>query len=203
MTIKSIFFISGAFLCKLVNFCPIFIISSSVYTLVCISFERHRAIIDSRGQKMSFRKLNILICFTWTFALAISIPTLLEYTVFVVHETVDNKTTTHLSCSSCATRNLTLANAVFVFIISYLIPVILIFRNYFQVALFVWRRGRRIKHNAEPTGQSLANFHLFKHRLKLVKLLVMVAVIFAVSWFPFFVMLLYAVSIYNIKDTER
>ena len=179
----------------MVNFFPIFVITSSVYTLVCISFERNRVILDSHASRMTFRKLVILIGFTWSFSFAISIPTLLEYSVRVVHVTKGNATTEHLSCASQASAKLSLANVLFVIIISYVVPVVLMFKNYLQVALFFWKRGRRINDNSDNSVPNLGNYHLLTHRMKLVKLLVLVAVIFAVSWLPFFVTLLYAVSI--------
>ena len=126
--------------------------------------------------------------------MAISVPTLLEYSVTVVHVTQGNTTETHQSCGSQTSRDFSLTNAIFVFIVSYVIPVILMLKNYMQVAVFVWRKGRRIRDNSGITGKSLDSFHLFKHRIKFVKLLVLVAVIFTLSWFPFFVLLIYAVS---------
>ena len=163
-----------------------------MYTLVCISFERHRAIIGGHCRRMSYQKLVVTIIIIWTFSLAISVPTLLEYSVTVVH---GNTTQTHLSCGSQTPRNFSLTNAIFVFIVSYAIPVILMLKNYLQVAVFVWRKGRRIRDNSGITGHALDSFHLFKHRIKFVKMLVLVAVIFTLSWFPFFVMLIYAVSL--------
>ena len=130
----------------------------------------------------------------WTFSLAISVPTLLEYSVTVVHVTEGNTTQTYLSCGSQTSRDFSLTNAIFVFIVSYAIPVILMLKNYMQVAVFVWRKGRRIRDNSGITEHALHSFHLFKHRIKFVKMLVLVAVIFTLSWFPFFVMLIYAVS---------
>ena len=190
------YYFSGILLCKVVNFCPIFIITSSIYTLVGVSFERNRAIVDSHGKRMTFQKLSVLIILIWIFALAISIPTLLEYSVLVIHQNVNNETTMYLSCGSQISNELSLANAIFVFTVSYVVPVIILFKNYLHVAMFVWRRGRRIRDISGDGGKSFENFHLFKHRIKLVKLLVMVAVIFAIAWFPYFVMLLYAVSIF-------
>ena len=67
--------------------------------------------------------------------------------------------------------------------------------DYSQVAFFVWKKGTWIKKNLGPSGLKSASGRLFKHRTKIVKLLVMVAAIFAVTWFPFFVLLIYAVSI--------
>ena len=168
-----------------------------MYTLVCISFERHRAIIhvDNQGRTLSFQKQKMLICLIWMLAFAVSVPTLLEYTVHRIHTvTVRNKTVTQLSCWSQISHELAIANAVFVFTISYAIPVILMFRNYLQVAVYLWRQGRRIGENLGSTVHNVTSFGFFKQRIRLVKLLILVAVIFATSWLPFFVMLLYAVS---------
>ena len=180
----------------MVNFFPIFVITSSVYTLVCISFERNRVILNSYTPRMTYRKLVMSIGFIWSFSFAISIPTLLEYSVQVhMHVTERNQSTTHISCISQASEKLSLSNALFVCIMSYVIPVVLMLKNYLQVAVFVWKRGRRIKDESDNSVPNLGNFHLLTHRVKLVKLLVLVAVIFAVSWLPYFITLLYAVSI--------
>jgi len=72
-----------------------------------------------------------------------------------------------------------------------MIPVILIFENYIQVALYVWRKSRQVGFARIAGG--VDNSARFKSRIRIVKLLVVVAAIFALSWFPFFVMLLYAV----------
>ena len=181
------------------NFFPIFVITSSVYTLVCISFERKRVILDSYAPRMTYRKFVVSIGFIWTFSFAISIPTLLEYSIRVIHTTKGNQSTTHVSCASQASERLSLSNALFVFMISYVIPVVLMLKNYLQVAVFVWKRGRRIRDESENSVPNLGNFHLLTHRMKLVKLLVLVAVIFAVSWLPYFVTLLYAVSISSVQ----
>ena len=111
-------------------------ISASVYTLVCISFERHRAIIGGHCRRMSYQKLVVTIIIIWTFSLAIFVPTLLEYSVTVVHVTDGNTTQTHLSCGSQTSRDFSLTNAIFVFIVSYAIPVILMLKNHMQVAVF-------------------------------------------------------------------
>ena len=179
----------------MVNVGPIFIISSSIYTLVCISFERHRSIIDLHGREENFQKVKVLICVIWLSAFVVSVPTLLEYSVLTICNKGGNISEIHLSCGSQKSHNFALFNAILVFFVSYFIPVILIFRNYLNIALFLWKQSRRIGSNLETTGDNSTTFHLFKARIKLVKLLVLVAVIFALSWFPFFVMLLYAVSI--------
>ena len=187
------------------NFSPIFIITSSIYTLVCVSFERHRAIIGSHGHQVTFRMIFILIPVIWVFSLLVSIPTLIEYSVNNITVFDGSKHTTQLSCGSQQkSRDFSISNAIFVNIVSYIIPVIILFRNYIQVAIYVWKKGRNIQNKSGPTGHDLTSLLRFKSTIQLVKLLVAVAVIFAVSWLPFYIILLYAVRYfvhYNFTTT--
>lgn len=181
-------------MCKTVNFSPIFIITSSIYTLVCVSFERKRAITASQESQMTFRKLTILVPMTWVFAFTISFPTLMEYSVNSIEISTDNGTKAQLSCGSQhMSSSYSVLNAVFVAVVSYLFPVMMMFKNYFHVAVFVLKQGRRVRDTTKTNGRQMANILRFQTRIRLVKLLVVVAVVFAVSWLPFFIMLLYAV----------
>ena len=109
----------GEILCKVVNFCPVLVISSSIFTLVTVSFERRQVIIDNQGQgqdsrrRITKRKLIAVIFIIWTLAAAVSVPTYLEYTVQELEVPVGNTTVTVLSCGSQFSRELALANAVF------------------------------------------------------------------------------------------
>lgn len=142
---------------------------------------------------MTMGQLKILIPLTWLFAFVVSFPTLMEYSVNAIRTTHGNDTHEQLSCGSQrVSRVFSILNAIFVTIVSYSIPVIFMFKNYLQVALFVLRQGRLIRDNSGSNGQKLKRF---QNRIRLVKLLVLVAVVFAVSWLPFFIILLYAVSI--------
>ena len=181
----------------MVNFCPILVISSSIYTLVFISFERRQVIMSSlkRGKRITHRKLVVLIILIWMAATIIATPTLFEYSVF--DKTIvlgSSGTRTIKSCGSNIPRKLALLNAVFVLSVSYVIPVILLTTNYTQVAVYVWKKMKWIKENLEPNGVNSSSVRLFRQRIRTVKLLVLVAVIFAISWLPFFGILFYAVS---------
>ena len=202
------YFLPGVILCKLVHFSPIFIISNAVYTLVCLSYERHGTIIETGDSRMKFKTLAVLLVFIWLFAFVISLPTLLEYSVhtvetvehILIHDRIEDKVTSHLVCASDMSYRYALLNAIFVVLISYVVPVTLMTRNYLEVAMYVWKKGRSVRDNtmtdqSGPDGRFPASLHLYKHRVKLMKLLVMVALIFAVSWLPYFVLYIYAVSI--------
>ena len=150
---------------------------------------------------MKFKTLAFLLFFVWVFAFIISLPTLLEYSVLVteevihvvVHDIIKDEIIIHTTCGSQMSYGYTLLNAVFVFMIAYVLPVILMGKNYLEVGLFVMKKRRTIRDNS-GSNERLPSFHLFKHRVKLVKLLVMVAMIFVVSWLPFFIIFIYAVS---------
>lgn len=189
--------VSGEILCKAVNFCPIIAITSSVYTLVFVSFERRQAITQSRfqGRRLTPCKLACTIIFIWTLAIGISCPTLLEYTIHEKEVTEGNHSKKVFSCESQISRELSLANAILVLIVSYVIPVILLTNNYSHLAKFVWRKGRWLKENSEYKRCNFSCVRMFKQRTKIVRLFVLVAAVFALSWLPYFVILLYAVSI--------
>lgn len=126
----------------------------------------------------------------WILSVIVSVPSLIEYDVNNVTVTAGNVTVDLLSCGSQHMSMIySITNAIFLAFVSYIIPVILMFKNYFDVTVFVWDTSKSM-----TRGDGNNAFQLVKSRKKLVKLLIAVAVIFAVSWLPFFVMLLFAVS---------
>ena len=146
------------------------------------------------GQRISNRVLVGAIFAIWIISLGVSTPSLIEYTVQET-EASDNQTRRHLSCGSQFTQTLSFVNAIFVFTMSYGIPVILLSKNYLNLAKFIWKKGKWIRENlAEPNTLNSTSVRLFKQRTKIIKLLFVVAAIFAASWLPFFVILIYAVS---------
>jgi hypothetical protein len=174
---------------------------------VSISFERRRAIIECQTEQINYCTLCYkIIPAIWILGILVSVPTLVEYDVNYVTLKTNNTTVVLASCGSEHMSMIySVSNAVFLALVSYLIPVVLMFKNYFHVTVFVWDTSKCM-----TTGTGNNSFHLVKSRKKLVKLLIAVAVIFAVSWLPFFVMLLYAVSDFihkyfdvNIANTDR
>ena len=192
--------VSGEMLCKIINFSPVLVISSSIYTLVTVSFERRQVIIanhnQGHGQRITNRKIIAVTVLIWALAVVVSAPTFIEYTVQVIDIYSDNATTSIRSCSSQFSTELALGNSIFVLIVSYLIPVILLTKNYLQLAVYMWDKLKKIKMTLQPTGRNLKNIRLFMQRTRVIKLLVLVAAVFAVSWLPYFGILIYAVSTY-------
>ena len=187
---------SGDIHCRVVNFCPILVISSSIYTLVYISFERRQAIINNfTRRKQSYKRLPIVIFLIWICAAGIATPTLFEYSVYNKEIMLQNGTKTIKSCGSSISRDFALLNTIFVAIVSYVIPVILLTTNYTKIAIYVWKKGKWIRENLQPNVVNSSSVRLFKQRTRIVKLLILLAAIFAITWLPFFGILFYAVSI--------
>ena len=181
----------------MVNFSNVLVITISIYTLVVVSFERRRAIIVSNRAKVTFSSLNKIIPLIWLFGLLVSIPTLLEYAVNTVTlEINDNTTKAILSCGSQhMTPIYSLINAMFVILISYLIPMALMFKNYIDLALYLSKKIKQIANTCQTARTSSSNIERYKGKDKVVKMLVILAIVFAVSWLPFFIMLIYAVNV--------
>ena len=173
-----------------------FVITVSIYTLVCVSFERKRAIKDAQKQQLTFQHLYKVIPALWLFGLLVSVPTLVEYRVNLIPIKVRNVTRDGLSCdSNHMSFAYSVTNAAFVVNVSYVLPVVLMFVNYIQVALFVWQKSRQVGIARLRSRRGADSRQMFQTRIRIVKLLVVVASIFAASWLPFFVMVLYAVSV--------
>lgn len=198
--------------CKFINSFPIFIISSACYTLVFISFERRRAIMESNKPQMTLSTVFKLLPVLWFSSLVVSIPTIMEYSVetYSSGNNSGNASTTEYACGHYSVpHSLTVAVCFFVVIASFFIPLVLIFNNYIRVIIFVNKRCK-VVHVTDTSGMSdivnsngtsgaqrnsIPTTHLSKNRLKIVKMLILMAATFAVCWLPYFLLYMYTVSI--------
>ncbi|KAL5019200.1 hypothetical protein ScPMuIL_004922 [Solemya velum] len=181
-------FHEGEFLCKFVNSFPVLCITSSIYTLVGISFERRKAIAESSKPQWTLRKVSQFISLIWLFSTLVSVPTMVEYSVAEIYD--NERNSSYLSCTNIKVPRLfSLFNGISILCVSYIIPLIFMWFNYLKLAWFVWKKSKEVS----PTGLGNLNadtsnnpFVLFKHRVKIVKMLILVAGLFAVSWLPYF-----------------
>lgn len=100
--------------------------------------------MHGQGQdSFTWKRLVVVIVFIWAFSIGIASPTMLEYAVQDVEISygASNQTRTLKFCGSFIPRELASANAIFVFFISYIIPVILMTKTYSQIAKLSGGRG--------------------------------------------------------------
>ena len=78
-------------------------------------------------------------------------------------------------------------NGVFIVSASYVIPQALIFGRYYLLVTFIARQGH------QTTGGLTSSF-VSHNRTRIIKMLVIIAVLFSFAWLPYFVLLVGAVS---------
>ncbi|KAH3871368.1 hypothetical protein DPMN_034567 [Dreissena polymorpha] len=140
-------------MCKLINFFPIFLTTCSCYTLVFISIERRRALVQSMRPQISVPQALKALPFIWLGSVVVGIPTLIEFSVvplttdssdinsgnyLYVSQLNNNSVERHLHCgTNNFPRTLGMANCFLVTLFAFVIPLTLISINYVQLVVFV------------------------------------------------------------------
>lgn len=223
-------------MCRVINGLPVLCITSSIFTLVAVSFERKQSIVNSLGPQMTLDTCRKLVIAMWVGAFLVATPSFVEYTVITIplshNETME-------SCRSTFSSTLSIFNGLCVLLLSYVIPLIIMWYNYFLIIKFVMKKTSTAQEtsknksqtqkevNQEMSARNLSNENLTsisttkpkastskldtnqrteqhhklnksvlsEKRMKIIQMLIVVAVIFAISWLPYFVSLVIAVSI--------
>ncbi|XP_011418423.2 substance-P receptor [Magallana gigas] len=240
-------FHEGEFMCRVINGFPILCITSSIFTLVAVSFERKQSIVHSLGPQMTLGTCRKLVIAMWVGAFLVATPSFVEYDVITIplshNETME-------SCRSTFSSTLSIFNGLCVLLLSYVIPLIIMWYNYFLIIKFVMRKTSTVQKstaikssqnksqthkeaNQEMSARNLSNGNLTtistteskastskleanqrteqhqklnksvlsEKRMKIIQMLIVVAVLFAISWLPYFVSLVIA-KINGSDDSE-
>ena len=168
----------GDVLCKLLSFAQSVSITVSVFALCAIAFDRFFAIFRPLKRVITFRVAKFVIATSWVSAIIVSGPSL--YTL---------KTTGERGFAQCiekweppfneatASRDYTIA----LFCLLYALPLTVIASLYTVIMLTLWRR--------KAPGQELTSNQENKEKTnrKVLKMLVTVVIVFALSWLPLYV----------------
>jgi Sec-independent protein secretion pathway component TatC len=162
---------------------------------------------------MTLSQVIKLLPVIWIGGFIVAIPTILEYSVYIINNTSNN--TTAVCGNSFVEPILTMLNCMFVTVVSFVTPLILMFNNYTRIIVFVNKRCSRITalvgNDVKTSGQVSVGIssnnlpvhgsHLSKNRIKIVKMLVLMAVAFVLCWLPFCLLYVYSVSIIIVNNT--
>ena len=77
-------------MCKICPFSQVLAFTASVYTLVVISFEKYRVVMNPMGSKFSHAKANLAICIIWLVSFVFALPTAYYHKVEYVPEATHN-----------------------------------------------------------------------------------------------------------------
>lgn len=168
----------GETLCKLLNFAQSVSITVSVFTLCAIAFDRFFAIFRPLKRVITFRVAKGIIGASWMSSIVVAGPQL--YVLTTAGEKGRAQCVEHWGApfdEATAPRDYTIA----LFVLLYALPLAVIAFLYTVIMLKLWRR--------RAPGQELTLNQENKDRTnrKVLKMLVTVVIVFALSWLPLYV----------------
>ncbi|KAI0225791.1 Neuropeptide FF receptor 1 [Lamellibrachia satsuma] len=178
-------------LCKLVNCLPVFSITCSIYSMVALAEERYRAIVLGPMHVIHRKRALEIIGGIWILSALVAMPTFVDYSVHLepmTSQDVGNTTAValHMLCKS-KSDVFDKVNGVFILCASYMMPQAFIFSRYYRLVTFIVRQGQ------EVTGGLTSSF-VSHNRKRIIKMLIIIAVLFSFAWLPYFILLVGASS---------
>uniref|UniRef100_A0A670IRV7 Neuropeptide FF receptor 1 n=1 Tax=Podarcis muralis TaxID=64176 RepID=A0A670IRV7_PODMU len=169
-------------------------VSASVFTLVAIAMDRFHCIVLPFRERLSLMKAVVIIVVVWLLAIAIMCPSAIMLTVGRVEDhymvLIDGKNTTYplyVCYEAWSHSSMRKVYTTILFVHIYLVPLMLILFMYGSICL-------KLCHSTAPITQNLtcpvkAN-GTPKKRIKVIKMLVLVALLFMISWLPLWTLML-------------
>uniref|UniRef100_A0A2Y9D3Q2 G-protein coupled receptors family 1 profile domain-containing protein n=1 Tax=Anopheles quadriannulatus TaxID=34691 RepID=A0A2Y9D3Q2_ANOQN len=166
----------GTMYCKISQFVAILSICASVFTLMAIAIDRYVAIMNPLKPRMGKKATLCVAASIWIVGTIISCPSLLFFTTYPMKD--------HILCyaewpdgPSNHSRQEYVYNIVFM-LLTYFLPIGSMTYTYARVGLELWGS----KSIGECTQRQLDNI---KSKRRVVKMMMIVVIIFAVCWLPF------------------
>ncbi|XP_063447293.1 neuropeptide SIFamide receptor-like [Mytilus trossulus] len=169
----------GPVLCKVTPYLQGVSVCASVNTLAAIAVDRYLAICRSFEFKLTARKIKHIIIIIWILSMSIMTPWAVFYT------TLDYKDSSGQIIPMCYPMwpSPKAMKAYFIgatLLSCYIIPLILIIVCYLFIGVKVWRRD-------QPGAKNASACVIYKSKVKVVKMLAVVVIMFAFSWMPLYV----------------
>ncbi|KAL9894569.1 tachykinin-like receptor at 99D isoform 2-T2 [Glossina fuscipes fuscipes] len=171
----------GELYCKISQFIAILTISASVFTLMAISIDRYVAIMKPFKRRRMSKRCNLAIAAViWIASAIISTPMLLFFTTSHIFTVDGVRTVCYPEWPDGTTNHSRLEyiyNILFM-ILTYFLPIISMTVTYSRVGFELWGS----KAIGEYTPRQVENI---KSKRRIVKMMMVVVLIFAVCWLPF------------------
>ncbi|KAI1292186.1 Neuropeptide FF receptor 2 [Halotydeus destructor] len=179
----------GKFMCKAVSYLQGVAVSASINTLVAVSADRFLAICYPLKCQMSRKSARRVIIVIWLFSLTIAFPWVLYFTLNPIDPNLP-----HIMI--CAENWPDETSEIAYFVIAnlclcYLIPLFIITACYLAIWFKVWKRNipGACEHSNTKTGKHVklqVELVMQRSKLKVAKMMVVVVVIFVISWLPLY-----------------
>ncbi|XP_015590424.1 tachykinin-like peptides receptor 99D [Cephus cinctus] len=174
----------GNLYCKISQFIAVLTICASVFTLMAISIDRYMAIMNPLKPRMGRRATLCIAIAIWIVGAILSLPMLLFYKTYTQNfvngevRVICYSDWPNISDDGLSYEEY-LYNVIFMFL-TYFLPIGSMTYTYARVGLELWGS----QSIGEATQRQLDNI---RSKRRVVKMMIVVVVIFAVCWLPFHV----------------
>ncbi|KAG8267130.1 Substance-K receptor [Homalodisca vitripennis] len=187
----------GNLYCKISQFVAVLSICASVFTLMAISIDRYMAIIHPLRPRMGKRATMCIVIAIWVVGILFSIPNFIFFTTYVQDfPNGDQRVVCYQEWPDGPTNESKqeyLYNVVFM-ILTYFLPISSMSLTYVRVGLELWGS----QSIGECTQRQLENI---KSKRRVVKMMIVVVLIFAVCWLPFHIYFIITAHMPEITQT--
>ncbi|XP_014678987.1 PREDICTED: neuropeptide FF receptor 2-like [Priapulus caudatus] len=180
--------IYGDVMCRLTPFIQGVSVSVSVLTLLLVSLDRYYKIYYPMKARAIFcgRKVRAMVVSVWAASLVIMSPML----------AVNAAVTDTMGVTLCRERFPSIeykrAFDVIVFAILYVLPVAFMAFTYARISRTLWHGDARLRGNLDDSRRQIEEQERMRRtKRKLVKMIIAISVIFAVTWLPYHVVTLW------------
>uniref|UniRef100_A0A671X1L1 Neuromedin-K receptor n=1 Tax=Sparus aurata TaxID=8175 RepID=A0A671X1L1_SPAAU len=164
----------GKAYCKFHNFFPVTSVFASIYSMTAIAVDRYMAIIHPLKPRLSAKATTGVIVCIWSLAVVLAFP--LCY--FSTTKTLPRRTLCYVAWPRMADDPF--MYHIIVTVLVYVLPLVVMGITYTIVGVTLW--------GGEIPGDSSDNYHgQLRAKRKVVKMMIIVVVTFALCWLPFHV----------------
>ncbi|XP_001368100.3 neuromedin-K receptor [Monodelphis domestica] len=162
----------GANYCRFHNFFPITAVFASIYSMTAIAVDRYMAIIDPLKPRLSATATKVVIGSIWILAFLLAFPQCL----YSKTKVMPGRTLCYVQWPEGSKQNFTYH--IIVIILVYCFPLLVMGITYTIVGITLW--------GGEIPGDTSDKYHeQLKAKRKVVKMMIIVVVTFAICWLPY------------------
>ncbi|KAI3380616.1 hypothetical protein SNEBB_011204 [Seison nebaliae] len=186
-------------ICQLQVVVPVITTLATCLTLATMTFDRYLAIVDPlRTKKISkyrrirhYFRVQVTTPLIWLLSLLLALPLLPSITTkkFSVCYSNDTRPTIHVVCQYKWTRSMAVGINIYLFIVSYVAPLFTTIFCYWHIYRQVKKslklhQQHRINKNLLGTVKSRQTHNNHKPKPKIIMIMAIVTLAFAISWLP-------------------
>ncbi|KAK3089028.1 hypothetical protein FSP39_000252 [Pinctada imbricata] len=182
--------IYGIFMCKITSFLQGVTVAASIYTISVLSLDRFLAI----RHPMVFRRISgtgiaiRIIIVIWICSMALMSPLLFVRKIESFPLLLDQSVNFCVEKWQFETQRQTYDLCLFALV--YIVPGVIICSAYGMIGKELWKQDENLQRKESETSKGIGK-HVMNSRKRVARMLVALAIVFAVCWLPFYVVTLY------------